>query len=318
MTRDTGTGPARARDDASAAMRARDDAGASRGRHRARAWTIASALVIAIATFGTRGGGGRARAGSCPAVCAHRLAVDGDGDGDGAGDGDASAVIRWTTLRGRGIACADVDVSVSEEGALVVAHPSESKRRDARTPTSVRALVETFARDSARAVKRGGEEGWLSLELKGDAFRAESYAEIDAMAGEAARRFGKRPRVFVFSDNDYRGERWEIVRRSVRGLRNIKLAWAARDVEESARDARNVDARALRARGIGEVVFPSVKMSEEWYAKASRERLSLVPWIVDTREDVVRAVRLGVMGVITNTPLKTQKMLNEICGGGGW
>ena len=133
------------------------------------------------------------------------------------------------------------------------------------------------------------------------------------MAGEAARRFGKRPRVFVFSDNDYRGERWEIVRRSVRGLRNIKLAWAARDVEESARDARNVDARALRARGIGEVVFPSVKMSEEWYAKASRERLSLVPWIVDTREDVVRAVRLGVMGVITNTPLKTQKMLNEIC-----
>jgi len=28
-------------------------------------------------------------------------------------------------------------------------------------------------------------------------------------------------------------------------------------------------------------------------------------------------VRLGVMGVITNTPLKTQKMLNEICGGGG-
>ena len=59
-------------------------------------------------------------------------------------------------------------------------------------------------------------------------------------------------------------------------------------------------------------------MSEEWYAKASRERLSLVPWIVDTREDVVRAVRLGVMGVITNTPLKTQKMLNEICGGGGW
>ena len=166
--------------------------------------------------------------------------------------------------------------------------------------------------------EEGGEEGWLSLELKGDAFRAESYAEIDAMAGEAARRFGKRPRVFVFSDNDYRGERWEIVRRSVRGLRNIKLAWAARDVEESARDARNVDARALRARGIGEVVFPSVKMSEEWYAKASRERLSLVPWIVDTREDVVRAVRLGVMGVITNTPLKTQKMLNEICGGGGW
>ena len=248
-------------------------------------------------------------------MCAHRLAVDGDGDGDG--DGDASAVIRWTTLRGRGIACADVDVSVSEEGALVVAHPSESKRRDARTPTSVRALVETFARDSARAVKVGGEAGWLSLELKGDAFRAESYAEIDAMAGEAARRFGKRPRVFVFSDNDYRGERWEIVRRSVRGLRNIKLAWAARDVEESARDARNVDARALRARGIGEVVFPSVKMSEEWYAKASRERLSLVPWIVDTREDVVRAVRLGVMGVITNTPLKTQKMLNEICGGGG-
>ena len=56
---------------------------------------------------------------------------------------------------------------------------------------------------------------------------------------------GKRPRVFVFSDNDYRGERWEIVRRSVRGLRNIKLAWAARDVEESARDARNVDARAF-------------------------------------------------------------------------
>ena len=161
MTRDTGTGPARARDDASAAMRARDDAGASRGRHRARAWTIASALVIAIATFGTRGGGGRARAGSCPAVCAHRLAVDArEGDGDGDGDGDASAVIRWTTLRGRGIACADVDVSVSEEGALVVAHPSESKRRDARTPTSVRALVETFARDSARAVKRGGEEGW--------------------------------------------------------------------------------------------------------------------------------------------------------------
>ena len=94
-------------------------------------------------------------------MCAHRLAVDArEGDGDGDGDGDASAVIRWTTLRGRGIACADVDVSVSEEGALVVAHPSESKRRDARTPTSVRALVETFARDSARAVKRGGEEGW--------------------------------------------------------------------------------------------------------------------------------------------------------------
>ena len=66
MTRDTGTGPARARDDASAAMRARDDAGASRGRHRARAWTIASALVIAIATFGTRGGGGRARGGRVP------------------------------------------------------------------------------------------------------------------------------------------------------------------------------------------------------------------------------------------------------------
>jgi len=297
---------------ASAEMRARDDAGTSRGRHRARAWTIALALVLAMATFGTRGGGGRAREGSCPAVCAHRLAVDAR-----AGDGDASAVIRWTTLRGRGIACADVDVSVSEEGALVVAHPSESTRRGAPTPTSVRALVETFARDSARAVKVGGEAGWLSLELKGDAFRAESYAEIDAMAGEAARRFGKRPRVFVFADNDYRGERWEIVRRSVRGLRNIKLAWAARDVEESARDVRNVDARALRARGIGDVVFPSVKMSEEWYAKARRERLSLVPWIVDTREDVVRAVRLGVMGVITNTPLKTQKMLNEICGGGG-
>ena len=82
MTRDTGTGPARARDDASAAMRARD-AGASRGGI-ARAWTIASALVIAIATFGTRGGGGRARGGSCPAVCAHRLAVDGDGAGAGA------------------------------------------------------------------------------------------------------------------------------------------------------------------------------------------------------------------------------------------
>ena len=239
---------------ASAEMRARDDAGTSRGRHRARAWTIARALVIAMATFGTRGGGGRARTGSCPAVCAHRLAVDAR-----AGDGDASAVIRWTTLRGRGIACADVDVSVSEEGALVVAHPSESTRRGAPTPTSVRALVETFARDSARAVKVGGEAGWLSLELKGDAFRAESYAEIDAMAGEAARRFGKRPRVFVFADNDYRGERWEIVRRSVRGLRNIKLAWAARDVEESARDVRNVDARALRARGIGDVVFPSVK-----------------------------------------------------------
>ena len=297
-------------------MGARAGAESSRGKRRgARTWTIVSLVAVAacVARAGARGG---ARARTCPAVCAHRLASDDDGD-------DSSAATRSTALRARGIACADVDVSLVD-GELVVAHPSElttTTTGDATTPrTSVRELVETFARDEAAAkaaTGEGGEEGWISLELKDAAFRAESYAEIDAMVGEATRRFGKRPRVFVFSDNEYRGDRWETVRRSVEergGVRNIQLAWAARDVQESARDAKNVDARALRARGVGEVVFPSVKMSDAWYAKARRERLSLVPWIVDTREDAVRAVRLGVMGVITNTPLKTKQMLHEICG----
>jgi len=290
-------------------MGARAGAESSRGKRRgARAWTIVSLVAVAacVARAGARGG---ARARTCPAVCAHRLASDDDGD-------DSSAANRSTALRARGIACADVDVSLVD-GELVVAHPSELTTTT--TPrTSVRDLVETFARDEAAAATgEGGEEGWISLELKDAAFRAESYAEIDAMVGEAARRFGKRPRVFVFVDNEYRGDRWETVRRSVEergGVRNIQLAWAARDVQESARDAKNVDARALRARGVGDVVFPSVKMSDAWYAKARRERLNLVPWIVDTREDAVRAVRLGVMGVITNTPLKTQQMLHEICG----
>lgn len=290
-------------------MGARAGADASRGTRRARAWTIVSVIAVAacVARASARGG---ARVRTCPAVCAHRLVSD------AAGGDDASAASRSTALRARGIACADVDVSLVD-GELVVAHPSELTTTRT-TRTSVRELVETFARDEAAAATgEGGEEGWISLELKDAAFRAESYAEIDAMVGEAARRFGKRPRVFVFSENEYRGDRWETVRRSVEergGVRNIQLAWAARDVQESARDAKNVDARALRARGVGDVVFPSVKMSDAWYAKARRERLNLVPWIVDTREDAVRAVRLGVMGVITNTPLKTQQMLHEICG----
>ena len=196
MTRDTGTGP-RARDDASAAMRARDDAERREGGiARKRVDDRERARDRDRDVRDARRRRTRAR-GSCPAVCAHRLAVDGDGAGagDGDGDGDASAVIRWTTLRGRGIACADVDVSVSEEGALVVAHPSESKRRDARTPTSQRVGGDVRAR-FGEGGEEGGEEGWLSLELKGDAFRAESYAEIDAMAGEAARGSGKERRVF--------------------------------------------------------------------------------------------------------------------------
>jgi glycerophosphoryl diester phosphodiesterase len=299
-------------------MGARADAEAWRGKRRARAWTIVSVIVVAVGVARASARGG-ARARSCPAVCAHRLASDASRDDDG---DDSSAASRSTALRALGIACADVDVSFVD-GTLVVAHPSElttTTTGDATTPrTSVRELVETFARDEAAAAAtgKGGEEGWISLELKDAAFRAESYAEIDAMVGEATRRFGKRPRVFVFSDNEYRGDRWETVRRSVEergGVRNIRLAWAARDVQESARDAKNVDARALRARGVGDVVFPSMKMSDAWYAKARRERLSLVPWIVDTREDAVRAVRLGVMGVITNTPLKTQQILHEICG----
>ena len=67
-------------------------------------------------------------------------------------------------------------------------------RRGGAPADGVRALVET-SRATGEGGQGGGEAGWL--ELKGDAFRAESYAEIDAMAGEAARRFGKRPRVFV-------------------------------------------------------------------------------------------------------------------------
>ena len=133
----------------------------------------------------------------------------------------------------------------------------------------------------------------------------------------AARAVGAR--AYVFTDHDYASETWRAKRgafeRALRGERPaIEFAWAARDVESFARNVSNVHAGRLREfGGVRGAVFPSIKMTEEWYGEARRQGLDIVPWIVDSEEDADVALRMRAKAVISNFPLKMRKIMRKKC-----
>lgn len=262
---------------------------------RARARGAIALCVLACAAIASRS---MARAMACPAVCAHRLRVDDDGDG-----AVANAVARARALARRGIACADVDVSLVD-GAYVVAHPSEIGDGGGEATAA-----ETFAAFAGAKTRR---EVWMSFELKGDASRPEGYAAIDAAAREVG------ARAFAFTDYDWASAEWRAKRtafeRLLRGRRPVvEFAWAARDVEDFAVNVSNVDARRMRKLGGARVAFPSIKMTRAWFAEASRQKIDVIPWIVDDEESARKALSVGAKAVISNVPLRMRRILDEMC-----
>ncbi|MCW3141117.1 MAG: glycerophosphodiester phosphodiesterase family protein [Methanophagales archaeon] len=59
-----------------------------------------------------------------------------------------------------------------------------------------------------------------------------------------------------------------------------------------------IDARA-------EVIFPKYpRLNREFVAEASKEGIEIYPWTINTREDLEKAIELGVEGVVTDDPCK--------------
>ncbi|OUS43351.1 hypothetical protein BE221DRAFT_80633 [Ostreococcus tauri] len=114
------------------------------------------------------------------------------------------------------------------------------------------------------------------------------------------------------------GESWRAKRtafeRLLRGRRPVvEFAWAARDVEDFAVNVSNVDARRMRKIGGARVAFPSIKMTRAWFAEASRQKIDVIPWIVDDEESARKALSVGAKAVISNVPLRMRRILDEMC-----
>jgi len=264
----------------------------------------------------------------CPVVCSHQGRLDGGGS---EAEDARSLFRRLTSLGEAGVRCHDVDVTLLGDGAtLIVGHPksvyesagqrwaSELKSvKEARAagvskdefPT-VQELVRHFGSITGN---RANENAWISFELKENALSTATLSLLDKIARQSGLQ------LFAFTHNDFTNAEWitnlEAAELDPSNPGGIKLGWAARDVESFARDARHVDAGVLR-RFKAERVFPSIKMSDEWYLKAqltASEGIPFVPWVVDSGEELEKAMRYGARGVISNFPMKMQEMVHHRC-----
>lgn len=262
---------------------------------------------------------------SCPAVCSHQGRLDG-------GSSDARSLFRRLTSLGEaGVRCHDVDVTLLGDGeTLVVGHPkSVYESAGQRWASELKSVKEARAAGVSKdefptlqelvrhfgSIKenRANENAWISFELKEDALSTTTLSLLDKLARQSGLQ------LFAFTHNDFTNADWitnlEAAKLDPSKPGGIKLGWAARDVESFARDARHVDAGVLR-RFKAERVFPSIKMSDEWYSKAqltANEGIAFVPWVVDSGEELEKAMRYGARGVISNFPMKMKEMVHRRC-----